>query len=367
MLTASPLRLRPRTVLVLVAFLGVGLLVFMARAALTPFLVGIVLAYIINPAVRRVEVGLPFSKRRPQAARVTAVIMVYLGGLALVTIALAAGLPPLFEQVNKFFTDFPSILDKSQVELQQRLQELQQHVPPEIQRQIDEAINRMGASVASTVQDSAVQTLQVAVNTFSVLLGIGVVPVWLFFVLKDRERFSEGLYRLFPASLWPDVQAIVAIVDRVLSSYVRAQLFLGMVIGVVAAVGLTIMHIPFALVLGLIAGITEMIPVVGPILGSVAGIVVTLATMPDMWPWVVLFYFVIQQVENNLLVPRIQGQALALHPAIIMVLLVAASELGGFFGMLVAAPLAAVCRDVFLYLYRRLSNEAEARRTAASG
>lgn len=354
-------RMGPRSWLVLGAVAFVVLLLFMARESLAPFVIGIVFAYLLNPLVKLVEGVLPF-RRRAGVARVSAVALVYLvviGGLAMI---LAFALPPLFNQINRFFMELPQILEESQAVLQTQLQELQTHVPPEVQRQIDDGINKLGANLSAAVQDTALHSFSLVTSTFSVLLGSLAVPVWLFFVLKDRERMTEFMFRLFPTKVWPDLEAVFGIIDRILSAYIRAQLLLGLVIGVAVAVGLTLLGIPFALVLGLIAGLTEMIPVVGPILGSVAGIVVALATKPDLLPWVLVFYLVVQQVENNLLVPRVQGEALELHPAVIMVLLVAASDLAGFGGMLVAAPLAAVARDVFLYLYRRLGNNAERRR-----
>ena len=355
-LTGMP-RLRPRSALVLVALTGISWLVLSAHDALTPFGVGLVLAYLLTPPVRRLEALLPFRERRPDVARVLAVVTVY--GIAVAALALLLGfaIPPLFQQVSGFFVALPGYLDESQAQLQGWLKEFQAHVSPEVQAQVDDAVKQLGVELVRMAQDSVVKTFSVVAETFSVLLGVLTVPVWLFFVLKDRERLSGFCYNLFPQRFRGDVHAIGAIVNRSLSAYIRAQLFLGAVIGVVTTIGLSLMGIPFALVLGLIAGVTEMIPIVGPILGSLAGIVVTLATRPDMWFLVVIFYLVIQQLENNVLVPRVQGDALEIHPAVIMMLLVAASELGGFPAMLIAAPLAAVARDVFVYLYHRMDSE----------
>lgn len=352
-LSGAP-RLRPRAALVLVALTGVAWLVLSAHDALTPFGVGLVLAYLLTPPVRKVESLLPVRHRRPGLARVLAVVTVYTIAVAGLALLLGFAIPPLFQQISSFFTALPGYLDESQAQVQGWLREFQAHVPPEVQAQVDDAVRQLGTEVVRMAQDSVVRTFSVVAETFSVLLGVLTVPVWLFFVLKDRERLSGAILDLFPTRFRGDVHAIAAIIDRSLSAYIRAQLFLGALIGVVTTVGLSLMGIPFALVLGLIAGITEMIPVVGPILGSLAGIVVTLATRPDMWFIVAIFYLIIQQVENNLLVPRVQGDALEIHPAVIMMLLVAASELGGFPAMLVAAPLAAVSRDVFVYLYHRM-------------
>jgi len=113
----------------------------------------------------------------------------------------------------------------------------------------------------------------------------------------------------------------------------------------------------FALVLGLIAGIFEILPYVGPILGAIPAIVVALLADPWSALWVAIAFFGIQQVENLVLVPRISGESVKLHPAMVMVVLVVGNELAGFWGMLIAVPVTAVLRDVFKYLYLRFLDE----------
>ena len=109
--------------------------------------------------------------------------------------------------------------------------------------------------------------------------------------------------------------------------------------------------------MGLIAGIFEVLPYVGPILGAIPAVIVALLTEPITALWVVIAFFAIQQVENLILVPRISGKSVALHPALVMVALVIGNELAGLIGMLIAVPVTAVIRDVFKYLYLRLLDE----------
>ena len=103
-----------------------------------------------------------------------------------------------------------------------------------------------------------------------------------------------------------------------------------------------------------------MLPVVGPILGAIPGLLVTLATSPEKFFWVLILYVAVQQVENALLVPRIQGQAVHLHPVVVMVVLIVGSEVAGIWGMIVAVPLAGVAKDVFAYFLSEWRVEAVA-------
>ncbi|MSQ10046.1 MAG: AI-2E family transporter [Dehalococcoidia bacterium] len=167
-LTGRP-RLRPRAALVLVALTGISWLVLSAHDALTPFGVGLVLAYLLTPPVRRVEALLPFRQRRPDVARVLAVIVVY--GIAVAALALLLGfaIPPLFQQVSGFFVALPGYLDESQAQVQGWLKEFQAHVSPEVQAQVDDAVKQLGVELVRTAQDSVVKTFSAVAETFSVL------------------------------------------------------------------------------------------------------------------------------------------------------------------------------------------------------
>jgi predicted PurR-regulated permease PerM len=176
-----------------------------------------------------------------------------------------------------------------------------------------------------------------------------------FYLLKDREAAVGGFYSLLPADARRHARNVVAIANDVLGAYIRAQLTLGVIVGAVVFLGLFALGIRFAALLGLIAGVFELIPIIGPLLGAIPGVLVALATSPADVLWVILLYAGVQLVENWVLVPRIQGRAVDIHPAIVMLLLVISSEVAGLWGVVVAVPLAAVARDVFLYFLHEWS------------
>ena len=123
------------------------------------------------------------------------------------------------------------------------------------------------------------------------------------------------------------------------------------VVGVLVFIGLSILGIRFAAILGLVAGLFGLIPIIGPLLGAVPGLLVTLASSPSQTIWVAVVYVGVQLIENYLVTPRIQSSAVRLNPALIMVILVVASEIAGLWGVVVAVPLVALTRDVFVYFY----------------
>jgi len=175
------------------------------------------------------------------------------------------------------------------------------------------------------------------------------VPLILFYLLKDGDKIIAGTLGILSPEPRRHTRNVLDILNGVFSSYIRGQLILGLVVGVLVFVGLMLLGVPFAPVLGLVAGITELIPIIGPWLGAIPGLLVVLATAPEKFIWVALLYLGVQLIENTLLVPRIQGESLDLHPVMVLAALIVGSELAGFWGIILGPPLAAAGREVLVY------------------
>jgi predicted PurR-regulated permease PerM len=152
-----------------------------------------------------------------------------------------------------------------------------------------------------------------------------------------------------PVAIRPHLRNVVSIINQIIGSYIRGQLLLGVVVGTLMALGLFLLGIPFQVLLGIVAGITELVPIIGPWIGGAVGVLVTLATAPEKVIWVILLYLGIQVLENSVLVPRIQGNALDLHPIAMMVVIVIGSHLFGLWGVILGPLLAAVAKEVIKY------------------
>ncbi len=144
---------------------------------------------------------------------------------------------------------------------------------------------------------------------------------------------------------------------NVLGNYIRAQFILALAVGLLALIGLFIVRMPLAPELAIIAGLTEIIPVAGPWIGGIIGVIITLAVAPSKIIWVALIFLMVQLIENNVLVPRIQGAVLQIHPAIAMVLLVLGGYFAGFWGILLAVPLAATLAKIYTYFLHATASE----------
>ena len=355
---------RWRTVLWAAMLLLVLFVAWRARAALIPFAVGALLAYTLTPVVdlvawlMRERAFATISSSRHQAEvyrRGVAVLVVYavigsgLFAIGSVIIPLAA------DQVVEFVDDLPQIVDEARERSADWLTQYRERVPDDVQGRIDGYAEEAGAALANRVTALARGSVDVLTGTIVILLGFVIVPFWMFYALRDRHNVARNFMNAVPEPFRDDAANILTIADRLLLRYIRGQIFLGFIVGTAVGVGLTLMDVKFSLALGVIAGITELIPIIGPWIGAVPGIVIVGATDPGMVLWVALLYLAVQVVENNLLVPRMQGQAVELHPAMVILLLVVAGAAFGFIGLVVIVPLTAILRELFWYLDRRLS------------
>jgi predicted PurR-regulated permease PerM len=313
---------------------------------------------VLAPVVDRVVEFMPMRRARPDLALGLAVGWVYAVALLLVILAGIEIIPRMGDQAAELVENVPTLVERARSQFEKGSSWYRERVPPPVQQQIDRSTQDIAVRLAGVGEQVIERSVSILTGGVTALLAYIVVPFWLFYVLKDRDRMARAFYGLFPISVRDDVRVLAHQANRVLGSYIRAQLLLSAVSGVVTAVGLSVLHVQFSLILGVIAGIANLIPVLGPMIGGFPALVVTLATQPG-WPvlWVFLFLFVAQNLKDYILVPRIQGNAVKLHPAIILVLLVIAGHLAGFWGLLVVVPVAAVLRDIFVYVYRRLGDE----------
>ncbi|MHB8577796.1 MAG: AI-2E family transporter, partial [Dehalococcoidia bacterium] len=351
-------RQRVRIAMVTTALLVVAYLLWTARGSLTPFLVGAVFVLVFAPVVDAAARAMPFCERHPDLALSLSIGLVYLALLsALISASVALG-PVVLGEGKGLANGLPSLVERTQHELQDNNGWYQRNVPSDIRIQIDQNWRQLASKAGDFGQEVISRTFDFATSSLTTVVSYIVTPFWAFFVLKDRRRGVRYVVGLFPPRVQPDVEHLITNARVVFGSYLRAQLALSTVTGVVTALGLAWFGVRFSVALGVVAGIANLIPVLGPMIGGIPTLIVVTATHPG-WQilWVFLFLFVAQEIKDFVLVPRIQGRAVHIHPAVILILIVVAGRIAGFWGLLFAVPVAAVARDAFAYIYRRLGDE----------
>lgn len=367
----SPLRFpRPswhalaRVALVALAIGIILALIIAAGSALAPFIFGLVLTYVLMPVVNWLDGHLP---------RWAAILLIYAIGL-LILVALALFLvPPLANQIARLIANLarPDSLERLVAGV---LDWYQTNIPPAFQSPLEQTLQRLIpllqenlSTIATGVGAFILRQVTQVFSLLSFLIGFLIVPIWLFYVLNDARKARVIINRQLDYRVRPDFWNVWSIVDHSLSAYIRGQLALGLIVGVMVAIGLNIVdlipgiEIDYILLLAIWAGVAELVPMIGAILGAIPAVIVALFVGGPASTLVVLALFVVVQlVENNFLVPRVIGQSVGLHPAILIVALVVFGQLFGLPGVILAAPVTAIVRDLYIYTYRRLSGKAPA-------
>ncbi len=355
------LQQRARAIITLTLALVALIVLYAARAALLPFMLGLLLAYIMLPFINWLDLRLQFVFHRRRLARTVAVLIGYVLVIAIVAGWLAFFIPPIATQVSRLTQGLPDLARRAYSAapevVQLWLDRYNEAVPQEIRLALERSIQDRLEALIEALQTGLFKTIGVLFSTVSFVLGLVIVPLWMFYILRDQPEMDASLYRLIPNAYHEDVRSIRALVDEVLSGYLRGQLILVVIVALMFFIGLELIGIDFALLLGTIVGLLEVIPVLGPILGAIPALVVTLATAPSKVWLVVLLAIVVQQIENNFFVPQIAAGTVRLHPATVMVALVIGGAVAGAVGLVLSVPLAAIIRDLAHYLYLRLADE----------
>ncbi len=346
-----------RFALWLVMSLLVATLLWMARPVLVPFVLGLVLAYLLLPLVHWLERHLPARFRNWGIARPLSILLTYLLFALFIAGIVAFVIPAIGPQVGTFVERVPQYYEQLGGLVQEGREWYDTNIPESWKATIEENLSEVAQGIFDQAKDSLVGMVRTVFSSIGFLIGLLIVPFWLFYILQDESRVKSGIMEALHPELRPDVRSLAILIDGVLSAYIRGQLILCLFVGALATVALFVIGIPFAPVLGLFAGILEVLPAVGAYLGAIPAILVALATEPVSAIWVAVAFFAIQTIEGFVLVPRISGRSVKLHPALVMVVLVIGGQLAGLWGMLIAVPVTAVLRDVFLYLYLRLLDD----------
>jgi predicted PurR-regulated permease PerM len=328
------------------------------RDLLVPVTLALLLAYLLHPPVTRLA-------ERLHIPRGLSIVILYLVlGLVLAAVTAALGLAVsqqvvgLVEDLRQISRQIPSLL--------QELQTLEFTVGPWT---IDfETINLdpILTSLTSALQPLLTQTGAMVASVAGATAGaVGVLLVILvlgYYILIDFGTLDDSFVGMIPRAYHSDIRRLLDETGLVWSAFFRGQLLLGLVVGGVVALVLSVLGVRFSLVLGLIAGVLEFVPIFGPAIAGLIAVLVALFQGSNWWglgPWafaaiVLAVFLVIQQLENNVLVPRIIGHSLNLHPLLVLLAALAGGTLAGVLGLLLAAPTVASLRLWVGYVYRKV-------------
>jgi len=319
--------------------LGLFRLLSIITEILLLILISAILASGIAPLVARLQ-DLRFGRRRRHLSQAGAILLVYVGIALLVGLMAGIIFTPLVSESREFFRQLPQILDR----LREWAAGLQRRYPwlPDL----SVIFARLPGELAG-LSGYFGTAAGVAFRFFGGIFSVVTVLFMTFYMLAEGPQIKRAFVALFPTDQARRVEMILQGVGLKFGGWVRGQLLLGVIIGVVVGIGAAFLRLPYPLLLGLVAGITELIPIVGPIIGAVPAVLIALF-QPPWWRVLVVagFYALVQQLESNFVVPRVMRHAVGLSPLLTVIALLIGGKLLGIIGVLLSVPVAAALQVV---------------------
>jgi predicted PurR-regulated permease PerM len=320
----------------LITLAVVCVLLYLLRGALLPFVVGMAIAYFLDPAADRLE--------KWGCSRTLATTIITLA-FALIVIALIVLIVPLLSnQVSDLIQNLPSYADALKDALSRVIGALQERLSPDQAANLRDTVAQHIGDALRWLAGLIGSLLSGGVALAETLSLVFVTPVVTFYLLKDWDRMVSRIDGWLPRDNADVIREQVRLIDQRLAGFVRGQSLVCLSLGCFYAIALSIAGLKFGLVVGLVAGILSFIPYVGTIVGFVLSVGLSLAQSDD-WQYhlLIIGIFVIGQIiEGNFLSPKLVGDRVGLHPVWIIFALFAGAALLGFLGMLLAVPVAAM-------------------------
>lgn len=308
----------------------------------------IIIASAIGPFADWLE-----KKRIP---RIIAVLFLYLSFFALIIFILSLIVPFISMEINqltqalpKFVASVTGALEKAQQSTNTRYFDFFS----EIQNLLD--------SLSQFLQVTSQSVINLLVNIFGGLLSFVAIIIVSFYLSVMRGGITSFLKSIVPEKHENYVVGLWKRTEHKVGRWFQGQVLLALTVGVLVFVGLSLLNIKYALLLGLIAMALEIIPIAGPVISAIPGIVLAFAQSPTLGLWVLIFYIVVQQLENHILTPLILGKTLGLNPIIVILAILVGGQMAGILGIIISVPVAVVIVEIL----DDLARQKEDRKTAS--
>ncbi|WP_312202937.1 AI-2E family transporter [Anaerospora hongkongensis] len=312
-----------------------------------PVILALILSFLLNSVVDLL-VRLPARWGRRQMPRSIAVLLSFVVAVFAIVIVALFIVFPFIQEFDKFVIDLPGLV--------RRIQFLivvieQQATAMELPDNVRDLLNQGVANMASFSVEMAKRILNAIFGFASQAVELVVVPVLTYYLLKDWRSLQLGFINAFSPQYRQQLQNVTSEMGNVISGYIRGQIVISIIMGVLVFSGMYLLGVDYPLVLGLLATLTETIPIIGPVIGAIPAILLAYIISPALAVKVIVFYILIQQIENHLIVPNIMGHTIDLHPIVVVISLLIGGHIYGVAGMMLAVPVTALLRVVIRHLW----------------
>jgi predicted PurR-regulated permease PerM len=347
-----------RLVVGVMVSLLVIIILYVLRRLVLSVTIGFLIAYMLDPVVT----WLVEKARFPRGLATLVIILLFIAALVGATTGVGYAFSQRVVDLANLFSD---ITDQIPSQLE-RIGELQFSVGPwdfDLSGiSIEPLISNLASSISPLLSQAGSIFGSVAIAAASFITTFFLDMVITFYLLLDFKKLRGAFLRLIPEQYQHDFMLLLEDGNRIWRAFLRGYVILALIIGVAVFVTMSIAGLDFPLVMGLIGGFLEMVPMFGPVISAIIGGLIALVQPANPWglspvafSLVILgILTLIQQIENTVLVPRIMGENLNLHPLAVFLAIIAGGALAGFFGILLASPILASLRLVFGYIYSKV-------------
>jgi len=308
------------------------------KTVFLPLLLGGVLYYMSEPIQRFLE-----KRKFPRWASIVSIIAVFIAAL---WIFIAIIGPIITNQVNNLVNNSPMILEEIG-SLKDNVLEQKHDLPPKIEESIDSATESL-QTMAVGFGKWIVQFIQSFLQAMFLLV---LVPFFFIFMLKDHEKFAPFVYNFFKGERREWVKKTLEDIDGVLRSYIQGQFLISFLLAILLLIGYLIIGLEYALLLAIFGLFMNLIPFIGPWISVIPALIIGFIQDPKLAIWVGVIMIVAQQVESSLITPNVMGKSLEIHPLTVITVILAAGNIAGFLGIIIAIPTYAVGKAIVKNIY----------------
>ncbi|OQY41176.1 hypothetical protein B6228_00135 [Candidatus Atribacteria bacterium 4572_76] len=308
------------------------------------FSFALMLAYFFDPLYKFL-----LNKKAP---KVLAIVIVFGIIIALLILTIFFLIPSLINQLNILYKEIPHFIENYQNLILSIKPQLSKFIDPaDVEILLKENLSELQKSVLGFSQTIIIYLSNIV---SSITFGIVIVPLILFYLMRDMFKFKENLYIFVSKKNKKEFKEVLEEIDYIISGFIRGRIIVCFIVGTLIGIGLYFLDLKFALIIGIVSGVFNFVPYLGPIVGVVLTLIFALGS-----PWwtlvmIVVLFVLVNQLEAIYLNPNILGKGLGLHPLTVILSMLICGQLLGILGVLVAVPLAAILKVLF---FRYLAQE----------
>lgn len=302
------------------------------KTIIMPFTIGLLISYILNPIV----VFLVAKGIR----RSTAVALIYFIMIGSLVVALVYIIPIIIIELDKLIDTIPFYTREAQQIFRDFKIKYKSTLPLGVQEVVDSNIHKLEEIILNVLQNIA----DIMVKGFSGLFSFILGPILGFYILKDLDIIKKSLIYYIPFQYREKVISFAKKIDNTMGRYIRSQIIVSFIVGVLTTIAMYILKIDFALLIGLLLAITNIIPYFGPIIGIIPAVVISILRYPEKTIWLVLSVLIINQLESSIITPQIMGENVGIHPLTVVFSLLVGGNFFGIWGLIFAVPVAALIK-----------------------